>query len=87
MKKRALVPLFSVILALSLSSCATGGTSSRSSGNTLTAEEIGVMLIGDEQDEVRLSRHDRVRLWDSGNAATDRVAANPWRPDARYWTA
>jgi hypothetical protein len=40
MKKHAFLPLFSVALALLLSSCATGGTSSRSSGNTLTAEEI-----------------------------------------------
>ncbi|MGD2122044.1 MAG: hypothetical protein PVJ76_09890 [Gemmatimonadota bacterium] len=40
MKRHALLPLFSVVLALILSSCATSGTSSRGSGNKLTAEEI-----------------------------------------------
>ena len=40
MKRRALLPLFSVVLALVLSSCATSGASSRGSANSLTAEEI-----------------------------------------------
>lgn len=40
MKKQALLPLFSVALALVLGSCATGGAGSRGSGNRLTADEI-----------------------------------------------
>ena len=57
MKRHTLFPLFSVVLALVLSSCATGGSgSSRSSGNTLTAEEIAEVNALTAYEVVELAR-------------------------------
>ena len=57
MKRHALFPLFPVVLALFLTSCASGGTgSSRGSGNTLTAEEIAEVNALTAYEAVQLAR-------------------------------
>ena len=57
MKKHALLPLLSVLVAFALSNCATGGsTSSRGSGNTLTADEIAGVGAVTAYEAVQLAR-------------------------------
>ena len=56
MKEHTLLPFFSVALALILTSCATGGTGSRGSGNNLTADEIAEVAALTAYEAVEYAR-------------------------------
>ncbi len=56
MKRHALLPLFSVVLALILSSCASSGIGSRGSANSLTAEEIAEVAALTAYEAIEFAR-------------------------------
>ena len=56
MKRHTLLPLFSVVLALILSSCASSGIGSRGSGNSLTAEEIAEVAALTAYEAIEFAR-------------------------------